>query len=210
MPENNSTASDYKFSEEIPHTNDYLSPVVLDECRKSSKAETARVIDLGCGNGYLCRDLHAEGYQVVGIDPSASGIAAQRLVPQASFYNTGIYDSPSLVAEEGFDLAVSTEVIEHLFYPRELARFAHAKLRPGGVLIISTPYHGYLKNVILALVGKWDFHHNPLWDGGHIKFWSRETLTRLLEEEGFRVVRFRGCGRLPLLWKSMIFVAEKG
>ena len=75
--------------------------------------------------------------------------------------------------------------------------------------IFTTPYHGYWKNVVMALTGKLDAHFTVLWDGGHIKFWSRRTLTRLLEEAGFRVERFVGVGRVPLLWKSMILVARK-
>jgi hypothetical protein len=75
--------------------------------------------------------------------------------------------------------------------------------------IISTPYHGYLKNLVLALGNKWDLHFTPLWDCGHIKLWSRKTLSQLLNEGGFRVVRFIGAGRVPFLWKSMIMVAPK-
>jgi hypothetical protein len=37
-------------------------------------------------------------------------------------------------------------------------------------LIITTPYHGYLKNIALSVSVKFDHHVNPLWDGGHIKF----------------------------------------
>jgi hypothetical protein len=83
-------------------------------------------------------------------------------------------------------------------------------LKPGGYLVLSTPYHGYLKNLALSLTGKWDFHHSPLRDGGHIKFWSRKTLTELLETEGFHVTDFIGVGRIPYLWKSMVIVARKG
>jgi 2-polyprenyl-3-methyl-5-hydroxy-6-metoxy-1,4-benzoquinol methylase len=100
-------------------------------------------------------------------------------------------------------------VIEHLVRPRNVPRFAKQLLRPGGHLIISTPYHGYLKNLLLALANKWDAHLNPFWDGGHIKFWSRKTLSPLLNEAGFRVVRFIGAGRIPFLWKSMIIIAQK-
>ncbi len=49
-----------------------------------------------------------------------------------------------------------------------------------------------------------DKHLTVLWDGGHMKFWSKKTLRKLLEEQGFQVMRFVGCGRFPYLWKSMI------
>jgi hypothetical protein len=48
-----------------------------------------------------------------------------------------------------------------------------------------------------------------LWHGGHIKFWSRNTLSLLLQESGFEVVAFSGVGRFPYLWKSMVLVARK-
>ena len=80
---------------------------------------------------------------------------------------------------------------------------------PGALAIVSTPYHGYWKNLALSLVpGAWDRHHHPLSDHGHIKFWSIGTLRALLIQAGFRAVRFQRLGRVPALAKSMIAVAE--
>jgi hypothetical protein len=62
-------------------------------------------------------------------------------------------------------------------------------------LLVTTPYHGWLKNVAIAVLNKWHSHHSCLWDGGHIKFWSRASLSELLRQEGFEVIRFSGCGR---------------
>ena len=111
--------------------------------------------------------------------------------------------------EGHFDAVVSTEVIEHLYSPHLLPRFAWHCLKPGGLLIVSTPYHGYFKNVALALLGKWDHHHTVLKHGGHIKFFSRTTLTNLLVDEGFIPQKFLGVGRLPWFWCSMILVMRK-
>lgn len=61
---------------------------------------------------------------------------------------------------------------------------------------------------MLALLGQMDRHYHALWDGGHIKFWSRKTLTKLLEEQDFCVIEFKGCGRLPFLWKSMLLKSK--
>ena len=74
---------------------------------------------------------------------------------------------------------------------------------------MTTPYHGYLKNLALSIFGMWDYHHTALWHGGHIKFWSRATLTKLLNENGFDVIEFHGVGRVAYLWKSMLLVARK-
>jgi hypothetical protein len=54
-----------------------------------------------------------------------------------------------------------------------------------------------------------DVHANPLWDGGHIKLWSRGTLSQLLVEAGFTNVQYRGAGRVAGLWMTMVAKAEK-
>jgi 2-polyprenyl-3-methyl-5-hydroxy-6-metoxy-1,4-benzoquinol methylase len=171
-----------------------------------------RVLDVGCGNGFIAGQFAQKGCQVVGIDLSESGIAlARQTYPQARFEVLAA-DSKVLqhLDEAPFDLVVSTEVVEHLYDPRSYAAGCFAALREGGRFICSTPYHGYAKNLMLALAGHWDKHADPLWDGGHIKLWSRNTLSHLLHEAGFTNLQFRGAGRLPLLWKSMVMTGDKG
>ena len=104
---------------------------------------------------------------------------------------------------------MSLEVVEHVYAPRDYARCVASLLQPRGLAIISTPYHGYWKNLALALTGKLDGHFTALWDHGHIKFWSVRTLTQLLEETGLKVERVYRVGRFPVLAKSMILVARK-
>ena len=79
----------------------------------------------------------------------------------------------------------------------------------GGTAILSTPYHGYWKNLALALSGKLDRHFTALWDHGHIKFWSMKTLALLLEAAGFCDIRFARVGRIPALAKAMSAVARR-
>jgi 2-polyprenyl-3-methyl-5-hydroxy-6-metoxy-1,4-benzoquinol methylase len=194
---------DYGWSDQVPESSDYLNPVMLRLARDSG-AKT--VIDAGCGNGVLANLLQRNGFRVRGFDADAGGIAiAAKKYPDVEF-TVGTFEqrSGNLV-----DLVVSTEVVEHLYSPHDLGSFCFAALRPGGRLIISTPYHGYLKNMALSLVNKWDTHHLPNWHGGHIKFWSRKTLTQMLEKAGFQITGFVGVGRVPYLWKSMILIAQK-
>ena len=210
---------DYRWTEQTPHTEAYLlAPLqqllrefVPPPARQASPAQRPSVLDLGCGNGALAEELFRWGYDAIGIDPSASGIAqARRRLPSIPFHQAPA-DPASLLQLQlpAFDAVVSTEVVEHVYSPRQWAAAAYAALKPGGVLICSTPYHGYLKNCALAISGKLDAHFTALWDGGHIKFWSRRTLTALLQEAGFQVVSFRGAGRCPWLWKSMLIAARK-
>jgi 2-polyprenyl-3-methyl-5-hydroxy-6-metoxy-1,4-benzoquinol methylase len=167
-----------------------------------------RVFDLGCGNGARARALAGEGFEVAGVDPSQEGIAHAR----ASGLNLRVgsaYDE--LAAEFGrWPFVLCLEVIEHVYFPHRLAGTLSELCEPGALAIVSTPYHGYWKNLALSLApGAWDRHHHPLSNHGHIKFWSIATLRALLMQAGFKAVRFQRLGRLPALAKSMIAVAEK-
>lgn len=208
-PAARSLTPDYGWNSLAPHSCAYLAPAVL---ALLAQMKVRRVLDVGAGNGSLCAALAAAGYEAVGMEPDAGGVAIARAAqPQVRFHCLGVDSDPaSLLATEAlFDAVISTEVVEHLYAPRQLPAYAHAVLRPGGCLIVSTPYHGYLKNLALSVLDKWDHHHTALWQGGHIKFWSRATLTQLLQEAGFDVTAFHGVGRLPYLWKSMVLMARR-
>ncbi|MEC9372799.1 MAG: class I SAM-dependent methyltransferase [Planctomycetota bacterium] len=165
-----------------------------------------RVLDVGCGNGYLANQFAQKGCTVVGIDASRMGIGhARQAYPQIRFEQQLISEhNLDDLEEDPFDLVVSTEVVEHLYAPRIWAKGAFHALRPGGDLVATTPHHGYVKNLVISLKGGWDNHWKPLKDGGHIKFWSKRTLSMLLEEAGFEDLRFVGAGRAPFLWMSMV------
>lgn len=168
------------------------------------------VLDLGCGNGYLVNCLLASGFEAYGIDASEEGIAIAAATHAGRFYlqDLSVPKLPDGLRGIRFDTIVSTEVIEHLYDPEGFVRFCKTILKDKGELILSTPYHGYLKNLAICLGDRWDAHHDPAWRGGHIKFWSRRTLAALLTDAGFTVTAFKGCGRFPFFWKSMIIKAK--
>src|SRR6478672_9747728 len=189
------------------HHHAYLMPPLLEILSKiePTNQQKLRVLDLGCGNGSLSHLIAQQGYEVVGVEESEAGVAiARQSFPDCHFINASIYDLPYSDLGNSFDIVLSAEVVEHLLYPRDLVRAAQKCLKPNGRLILTTPYHGYLKNLVLAISGKMEKHLNPLWDGGHIKFFSVDTLSKLLETENYTDIHFRFSGRFPLLWKSML------
>jgi 2-polyprenyl-3-methyl-5-hydroxy-6-metoxy-1,4-benzoquinol methylase len=175
-------------------------------------AERGPILDMGCGNGWLANTLIDRGYDVYGVDASSSGIEMANSRRAGRFFKMDLGRDvlPKELVGKRFTTLMSTEVIEHLYDPRAFLRLARDILGnlPTGRLILSTPYHGYLKNVALAVSGRLDAHHTVLWDGGHIKFFSRRTLEEMLRQEGFNPLAFVGAGRLPYLWKSMVISAE--
>ena len=203
--------SGYRYVDASPsHTHAYLLPTVLNYLNQVNfPSKKMRVFDLGCGNGSTAARLEQDGYTVTGVDPSTEGIQkAKESYKNLDLHVGSAYDD--LVKEFGeFKAVISLEVVEHVYAPRTYAQAIFDLVSNGGIAIVSTPYHGYLKNLLIALTGSYDGHHNPLWDHGHIKFWSRDTLRHLLEEVGFVDITFERVGRIPPLAKSMIAVARK-
>jgi 2-polyprenyl-3-methyl-5-hydroxy-6-metoxy-1,4-benzoquinol methylase len=201
---------DYGYQNDLPgHTFFYLQQPLLSLLNKD---KNRCILDLGCGNGHLVNYLIEQGFNAYGTDASEKGIMiAQKANPGRFFVQDLDTDElPDGLKDLNFDTVISTEVIEHLFDPEGFINFCKKTLNGKGELIISTPYHGYLKNLGLSVFNKWDSHLSPQWHGGHIKFWSKTTLSHLLTNSGFIVTDFIGCGRVPYFWKSMIIKATIG
>ena len=193
----------YRYDDSGANTShEYLLPSLL---ALLARQPGRRIFEVGCGNGSIAKVLESKGFEVTGVDPSESGIAraAHPRLRLGSAYD-------DLAAQYGkFPVVVSLEVVEHCMSPRAYAKTIFDLLEPGGVAIVSTPFHGYWKNLALAITGRMDDHFTALWDGGHIKFWSERTLRALLAQAGFAPIEFSRVGRVPALAKSMIALAHK-
>ena len=168
-----------------------------------------RLFDLGSGNGINARMLAERGYDVTGVEPSEQGVTvARQYAPMCKFHVGTGYDDLAAIHGQ-FPIVICMEVIEHCYYPRKLAETFYDLIEPGGIGIMSTPYHGYLKNLALSVAGHWDAHFTTLTDGGHIKFFSIATLGSVLSEAGFTNVDFQRIGRIPPLAMSIVATARK-
>ena len=202
--------SGYRYEDSgLNPSHEILVPGLMKALAKHNQSGARRVFDLGCGNGSVMKVLARAGYETVGVDPAVEGItAANRDHPELRCEIGSAYDD--LAGKYGrFPIVISFEVVEHVYNPRLYAATLSSLVEDGGIAIISTPYHAYLKNLAIALTGQMDRHFTALWDHGHIKFWSVNTLTTLLEEAKLSVVDVLRVGRIPVLAKSMMLVARR-
>jgi len=194
----------------LNRSHNYLLPNVskiLNEINHSKGKKN--IFELGCGNGSVANELSKSGWDVTGVDISEEGIEQARIAyPQLKLGIGTAYDD--LASKYGqFPVVLSLEVVEHVYAPRDYMKTIYELLSSKGSVVLSTPYHGYFKNLALAVTGKMDAHYTALWDHGHIKFWSIKTLRQLLIETGFSNIQFRRVGRIPPFAKSMIVIAQK-
>jgi len=176
----------------LPHVEEWISSLAVTS-----------IADIGAGNGSIAVRL-SSSREVICFEPSEDGFAHIIGNPRLQkAVMLGVYDDCPSEFRSYFDAAYSLEVIEHLQLPAKLFGFASQLLRPGGKLLVTTPYHGYLKNLAISVLNKWDTHANPFWDEGHIRFFSIKTLTAMGEAQGFSVGKISRLGRIPSLAKSM-------
>lgn len=187
-----------------------MLPIIAGMLDRHYQTQTdRRVFEVGCGTGVSANWLRDYGFDVTGVDPSPTGIAlAHEHFPELKLHPGSAYDD--LAAQYGqFPCVLAMEVIEHVYDPRLFVSRLFDLVLPGGIVIVTTPFHGYWKNLALALTGRMDSHFTALWEHGHIKFWSPDTLSTLLSETGFAAIRIHRVGRIPALARSMIACAKR-
>jgi len=164
------------------------------------------VLDLGCGGGKFTSWMLQAGYTAQGMDISSNALEmAKRNNPDVTFELLAPDGSiPAL--DNTFAAVWCTEVIEHILDIHLFLSEVRRVLKPGGILILTTPYHGFLKNLLIVLL-KFDRHFNP--EYSHIRFFDKKGLSRCLNKAGLRPFNWSGLGRFYLLWRTWFVVARK-
>ncbi len=146
-----------------------------------------RVLDVGCGEGSFAAELVRAGAQTIAIDVAREPLRrARERHPELDLRlveAAGRWPLP----DASFDVVWAGETIEHVQDTGGWLSEVRRALRPGGRLLLSTPDHGRLFVVRLALSRRaFEEHFEPLSD--HLRFYTRTSLTRLLEGFGFQEV----------------------
>jgi 2-polyprenyl-6-hydroxyphenyl methylase/3-demethylubiquinone-9 3-methyltransferase len=146
------------------------------------------------------------GYDAMGMDISENALRlARQQFPMCRFKSLNV-DGSIPVQSHRYAAVWSTEVIEHVLDVEGFLGEIYRILEPGGILVLTTPYHGLLKNLLICLL-KFDRHFDP--EGSHIRFFNRKGLDRCLKKAGFDPVNFRGIGRIWKMYRTWFVVARK-
>ena len=144
--------------------------------------EGRTLLDFGCGTGLFMRMARRRGFTAYGVDlaPDAVELARERFGPDRAFLGSVPRDG---VPGEGFDVITMWSVLAHIPVPEEDLGELLSLLKPGGRLLILTVNADSLQRKFFR----------SRWNGftpGHLIFWSKPTITRLLTEVGFDSVEF--------------------
>ena len=181
----------------------------IENILKNLNTSNIELLDIGCGNGVLTSKISKFFKHTTGIDLSGTGIElAQKMKNEKlTFQNMSVEDM--IKSKKKFKFITSFEVIEHQYLPDDFLNKINQILENDGILLLSTPYNGYIKNLIISLLVKNDWHYNPLWRHGHIKFFSVKTLRNILEKCNFKIIKKQFSGRFYPISCSMIFLNKK-
>lgn len=162
-------------------------------------AAAGRILDIGCGAGVFAAGLKA-GRQTgrettpeiwgVELDPAAAAAAGQAL--DRVLVGDALAVLPGLPVGH-FDCVVMNDVLEHVAQPEQLLAAVRPLLAPGGRLVASIPNVRYFFNVVdLVWHGRWDYADEGILDRTHLRFFTRSSIIRLFQENGFTVGTMQG------------------
>jgi ubiquinone/menaquinone biosynthesis C-methylase UbiE len=166
------------------------------------------VLDVGCGEGRFAAELARAGVEAVGLDVAAEPLRrARERHPELDLRQmpaAGAWPLP----DASFDAVWAGEVIEHIADTAGWLSELRRVLRSGGLLLLSTPDHGRLQMLRWALEPRaFEAHFHPRAD--HLRFYTRRTLTELLEDFGFRDVAVRRAGGPPGARRALLASARR-
>ena len=158
------------------------------------------VLDIGCGEDLTLMPLRSKYREVYGIDISKPRI--ERMKEQFG-HDPGIHLSVGDVNERlsfedaSFDAIIAIAILEHIFDPYHIMKECYRLLKRGGCLIVYVPNVAVLGNRIRLLMGRFPATSNEAgWDGGHLHYFTRTSLKKLFQDEGFKVARITSGGIL--------------
>ena len=163
------------------------------------------VLDLGAGSGAMCLRLLDMGFAPAGCDVVPENF---RLHGKVDFHLVNINEALPAALQERFDCVLATELIEHLENPRHLIRECFKALKPGGLLVVTTPNIGSALSIaqyIRTGEFRWFAQENYKREG-HISPIPVSTLRLAFREAGFEEAAIQSISPLSfpgLRWWKM-------
>lgn len=162
-----------------------------------ASSRSAKICDVGCGNGNLLEKLRNHGFAVVGIEPSS--FARERVQSQGIRVYEGTAESlPTSISETPFDFVVMLHVLEHCLAPQRALDNVLGLVRTGGHVVIEVPNCGSFQFA----------HRGPVWFhfdvGRHVNYFTPRGLTRLLGGRSAEIVKYYYCNYLDYFTASRI------
>ena len=169
-------------------------------------SEYSKVLEVGCNVGNFSQ-LLSKPYEFWGVEPLKE--AAEIAKTKMDKVLVGFYDNvANEIPNNYFDLIIATDVIEHMEKPWEFLQSIKKKMTVNASIILSIPnvrYYGNLKELLYEK--DWEYKDDGILDITHARFFTKKSIVRLLNENGFKIEKMEGINpvkvrkrNLPLYW----------
>lgn len=162
------------------------------------QGESCTILDIGCGAGDNARILYNRGHTVDGITLSEE----EASLCESFMRKVWVHNVEQGLPKDGrvlYDYILCSHVLEHIVYPKMLLKDIHAKLKPGGKLIVALPNIMHYQSRIELLKGNFNYDETGIWDYTHVRWYTYDSGTQLLLDNGFQVISSSVDGDIPLL-----------
>ena len=153
-----------------------------------------KILDLGCSSGLLAERLRAMGHHVVGVDMHELDGVGERT---SAFFRADLNQGIPTEAGTDFDLVLAADVLEHLADPAKLLEEIRQVLAPSGTVILCVPNIAHWYPRLRSTLGMFDYDQRGILDSTHLRFFTRRSIRKLVERNGFTIRRLEPVG-LPL------------
>jgi glycosyltransferase involved in cell wall biosynthesis len=150
-----------------------------------SEREPGRLLDVGCSDGRFGAVARSFGYQVTGVDVAKQEGVGDRL---DRFVEADLNHGLPVEVGGPFDYVVAADVLEHTIAPESLIAEIASRLTPNGLLFASVPNFAHWYPRTRVALGRFDYDQRGLLDRGHVRFFTRRSFERMLDDCGIDVV----------------------
>ncbi len=170
-------------------------PWVIQRINESLEGRTGRILDIGCGAGFLVNQLGAQGHQAIGVDMSRGSLKVARARAsagsgRAAYQMADAYHLP--FREAVFDAVVALDFLEHVTTPKRVVEEAARVLRPGGLFFFHTFNRNLLAWLIVIKGLEWFVMNTPKHMHVLSLFIKPEELREYCHNSGMQVLEMTG------------------
>jgi glycosyltransferase involved in cell wall biosynthesis len=150
----------------------------------------AKVIDIGCGRGYVARELAKKASHVTGVDQY---VPEQSDDPKISYYQWNLDRDEFPVDLSEFDQVFLLDIIEHLREPDVfMERLRHAAVRRRPEIVLTTANIGFFITRFMLVLGHFNYGRKGVLDRTHTRLFTFESLRELFEQAGYEIIEMKG------------------